>query len=340
MLELMEAAAAEFAPKLNGGQFTEGILNRVHSWLGNNIRAAILTLVNVEGSSPRPIGSQMAVNELGEYVGLLSGGCVESALCLEAIECINKNTPKVIRYGKGSRYFDIQLPCGSGIDILIQPVTVQSGWIQKAHECVSNRQPCLWSYYWPDKNKIARLDASANRLDNGSLNIIASLGACAQFAKVYWPRMRIVVVGDGVIFDYFCRFAHILDCEVIAFSSRGNAGQIAVTQGVNGDEEPTWNKSLLDPWTSLVLITHDHEREWSYLEDASHSSVGFVCALGSRKTHQRRIDFLKERGISESFIQAIKSPAGLNIGSQSPPEIALSMVSEVVAMKNQINKSQ
>lgn len=83
----------------------------------NDNRCALVTLVSIEGSSPRPLGAQMAVSETGDWVGYLSGGCIERTVVTEALDALALGRNRRVRYGKGSPYIDINLPCGSAIEL-------------------------------------------------------------------------------------------------------------------------------------------------------------------------------------------------------------------------------
>ncbi len=95
----------------------EDVLADLWAWHHHGLRAALVTLVGIEGAAPRPLGAQMAIAEDGRYVGYLSGGCLEQAIVLEAQDVIRSGSNRLVRYGKGSPYFDIRLPCGSGLDM-------------------------------------------------------------------------------------------------------------------------------------------------------------------------------------------------------------------------------
>ncbi len=91
------------------------------AWSAEGERCALITLIGVDGNAPRAEGAQMAVSESGKWAGYISGGCLEQAIALEAVAAIGDGKPRLLRYGKGSPYFDIRLPCGSGLDVFVQP---------------------------------------------------------------------------------------------------------------------------------------------------------------------------------------------------------------------------
>ena len=110
-----------FEVKGRSSAYRDNILPDLAAWSERGERCALVTLVGVDGNAPRAEGAQMAVSETGQWAGYISGGCLEQAIALEAVQAIKAGKPRLLRYGKGSPYFDIQLPCGSGLDVLVEP---------------------------------------------------------------------------------------------------------------------------------------------------------------------------------------------------------------------------
>ncbi len=120
--------------------YRDNVLPDLAAWSGRGERCALVTLVGVDGNAPRAEGAQMAVSESGEWAGYISGGCLEQAIALEAQQAIKAGKPRLLRYGKGSPYFDIQLPCGSGLDVLVEPFE-NEGLIQDMRGRMERREP-------------------------------------------------------------------------------------------------------------------------------------------------------------------------------------------------------
>ncbi len=320
----------------------------IRPWLYHShqqsIKTAILTLVNVEGSSPRPVGSQMAVNEGGKSIGLVSGGCVESALVLEAQRAIASNKSYLVRYGRESDFFDIRLPCGSGIDILITP-NPPSQFVDSLYQHYVKRKTAFWNISL--QNPAFSLNDSATVLPGKTL-IKKSEQLSRQaledtdlvFSKCYQPRHRIVVVGQGEIFNYFLSMANFFDIDLIAYSTGGGLdGLSEENRCINREyrsltSPDKFDPALLDNASSLILLSHEHEWETPVLMSALTTPVTHIAALGSRRTHQTRLELLRSEGVDGEECSRIKGPAGIDIGGFSPPEIAMSILAEVVAKFN------
>ncbi|GLQ32306.1 XdhC family protein [Litoribrevibacter albus] len=326
--------------------FVDDIRPTLFSWLNQGLKTALLTLINVEGSSPRGVGSQMLVNEKGASVGLLSGGCVESALVSEALETLKSKQWKLIRYGRDSDYFDVQLPCGSGIDVLITPIE-SSHWIDDLTRFTVQREPIALNFDLKVKTfslaPVSEADYYPKNHRGNQFTRAQVESDLTSFSKVYLPKHRILSVGQGAVFDFFIALSQSFDIELFACSSRFKEGQqserntseVVHTQFLNMKSPKSFDASLLDRFSTLVLLSHDHDWDIPILKAALKTPVAHIAALGSKSTHQQRLALLAMDGVSIEDQARVKGPAGINIGGKTPPEIALSVLSEVVAYKNQ-----
>ncbi len=356
-------------PTQGASSFVDDVRLHLAQWQEAGLNSALLTLINVEGSSPRPIGSQMLVNEIGAFVGLVSGGCVEAALVSEALNCIETNEWQLIRYGRDSDYFDIQLPCGSGIDVLIVPIvsmtpiissadsssngqasknsSKNASWVDELAQASLERKPISLSMDLVQKTSaITTRNSHSNSKSNtrkGQLTRREVEENLTHFSKDYAPRHRIVVIGQGAVFDFFLKLAESFDVEVVAYSSLYSDVESENTRSENLTCVPlkspkSFDTSYLDEHTSMVLLSHDHDWDVPILTNALRTNVSYISALGSKATHKDRLTYLADNGVNSDDLARVKGPAGLNIGGQTPPEIALSILAEIVSKKNFVSK--
>ncbi|ESQ92915.1 xdhC and CoxI family protein [Asticcacaulis sp. AC460] len=274
--------------------YRDFVLQHWLDWRREGERCALLTLVVAHGGSPRPVGSQMAVCEDGRHVGLISGGCIEKALVLDAIAAIERGENHTERYGEGSRFVDLRLPCGSGIDIAFDV-----GLEMAAVEAVVSA-------------RAARREAV---LETGG------------FRRVYMPALRLVVVGQGPIMTAAMQFAMGLEMEAVAFSP--DLDTLVVLQGLGFDARPleAYDGVAFDRHTAVLTLFHDHDHEAQVLARAVASEAFYVGALGSRRAQAMRLERLAALG---DAAMRIRGPVGLDIGARTPPEIALSALAEIV----------
>jgi xanthine dehydrogenase accessory factor len=293
--------------------FDDYVLDFALENMRNGVRTAIVTLVEVDGSSPWRPGAQMAVTEAGQWVGYLSGGCIERAVAAEVCDAFAKGKSRRVRYGRGSPYLDIQLPCGSAIELVMDiGVTVE---------------------------ELARVDGRLRQRKDATLSIpdpVQSHGtgtSVGPFLRRYLPRRRLAVAGIGPVTVQLARLARTSGFDVLA------AAPDAATLGAISD---SGIKTLpihlsgdgagfeIDARTAVVLAFHDHEWETGLLPRILKSDAFYIGAMGSVRTHQLRIERLKADGATATAIGRIRSPAGVLSGTKGATDIAISILAEIV----------
>lgn len=299
--------------------FTEYVVPQLLAWREAGVACALLTLVRVEGPSPRRIGSQMAVSARGDHVGYISSGCAEAAIIAEALDVITSRVARTVRYGAGSQYLDIVLPCGAGIDIHFDPL-IPTSLLAGIDARMRAREPV----------------ALAIDLASGASAIVTrpDLQEATTFCRPFQPSPRIVIAGRGVGVDYLAAGARLLAWEVVAASPDQDtltrvSHLTAKTQHLTRADD--FELTLIDRFSAVVLLFHDHDWEPPILARCEASPAFYVGALGSRRTHAQRRMLLEDLGCSQSYLDAIRSPVGLSIGARNPPEIALAILAEIVA---------
>lgn len=283
--------------------YSDYVLDSLLAWRRQGLRTALLTLVHIDGVSPRPLGSQIAVAENGRAIGAITGGCAEQALVLDALTAITRGTNHIELYGEGSRYKDIVLPCGSGIHVAFD-VTLADDVLAKLITARRERRTAIYTIETPD----------------------------GVFERTYAPQLRTVILGRGNIVPVLAQLATLAECETIVYTPDDTTLQrstpFAIASGMRAPRD--WDTSLLDAHTALISLFHDHDFEPDILAAALHSPVFYIGALGSRQTHQRRMETLSTQGWNAEALARIHGPVGLDIGARTPPEIALSIIAEIV----------
>lgn len=303
--------------------FTENVISQLLAWRKAGIPSALLTLTSVEGSAPRKVGSQMAVNIHKEFVGYISSGCAESAIVEEAVETIRAKERRCQRYGAGSKYVDIVLPCGSGIDIYFDPL-IRTDQLERLDQAIRARRLVSLSFDMSMK-ELPRLLYDTDVSDNS--------GDKAFFNRAYWPTPRLVIAGRGVGIDYLARFARELEWQVVVASpEQATLERIqpyaAKVQYLSKPNQ--FHPEIVDQHTAVVLLFHDHDWEPEILAKCQDRPAFFIGALGSHRTHAARKKMLYEHGCDKQFIDRIRGPIGLDIGAKNPVTIAISIIAEIV----------
>jgi xanthine dehydrogenase accessory factor len=303
------------------------VLKSAVSWLKAGHRVAIATVVQTWGSAPRPVGSWLAIREDGQVAGSVSGGCVEDDLIGRVqTEILTRDIPEIVIYGvsqeEAARF---GLPCGGTLRLLVEP-RPELAILEKLLTGISSHQIT---------KRIVNLGsgkstlAAGNRSDEFSCTDI-------EMCTTYGPRWRMVIIGAGQLSLYTADFALASDFEVLVIDPRDE-----YAEGLNRDDV-TFIKGMpddvlleigIDPHTAVVALTHDPKLDDMALMEALKSPAFYVGALGSRKNTQKRKERLLEFDVSAAEAEKLHGPVGLNIGALTPPEIAVSILAEVIAVK-------
>ena len=315
------------------------VLRHALRWQASGLPAILVTVARTWGSSPRPPGSLMAINAHGETVGSVSGGCIEEdliqriqqegipAICAELL-------PVVLRYGfSAEQAHRFGLPCGGTIELVLEPLS--------AHSCLAD----LLSASEQRHHVQRTLD-----LRTGHATLQTSKpGGVPQLNEqtlVTWlgPQVRLIVIGASDLSRYVCQFALSLGFAVVVCDPREEYRASWHLPGVAvSDEMPDDLILRLQPdaSTAIIALTHDPKLDDLALIDALQSQAFYVGAIGSRRNSQQRRERLHTHfDISEQALASLHGPAGLYIGSKTPAEIALSIMAEIVALKNGIQQPQ
>lgn len=309
------------------------VLRRATAWQAAGQAVLLVTVARTWGSSPRPPGSLMAINAQGETVGSVSGGCIEDDLVQRVREvglaavCAGLR-PATLRYGiSAEQAHRFGLPCGGTVELVLEPVGAHSGLGELLAACQARRST----------ERRLDLRSGAVSLWPGRQDGVPQLTA-ETLVSHFGPRHRLIVIGAGDLSRFLCETASGLGFELIVCDPREGATQGWTLPGVTlSHEMPDDLLQRLPPdaRTAVVAVTHDPKLDDLALIDALQSPAFYVGAIGSRRHAElRRARLAQHFGLGEVALRRLHSPAGLYIGSRTPAEIALSILAEVVALKN------
>lgn len=284
--------------------------------------AALITIVGLDGPFSRPRGAQLAVSGDKRFAGSISGGCLEQALTEEAQIAMREGTNRTLRYGTGSPYLDVRLPCGGGIDLYVD-VNVTRALLQRAIALGRARHSFSLLFDPASERSSLRIQEHEAAPKPG------------EFARRFDPKLRIVLAGRGWEIVAMSQLAQTADCELVVASQesatldfcRPYADQlIQLTVPKAPADLP------LDEHTAVACLFHEHEWEAPLLLKAVRSPAFYVGALGSRQTQLRRVEALEALGATPAEIARIKGPIGL-FPSQDPRSLAMSALAEIVKVR-------
>lgn len=278
--------------------------------------AAIATLVAIDGASPRALGAQMAVAADGRFIGSISSGCLERAIVDAARQAIACGEGGMVRYGKGSKFLDVQLPCGSGVDILYT-VGLSTEELTRADVMQKARQSFAVAF-------------SAN---GACVSAASSTGWAGDvFNHVYQPTLRIAAAGVGAELVMLSRIVSAAGYRMCALSPEEETlKQCVAEEKVRLQGAESVSSLVIDSRTAFVFLFHDREWELTLAPQVLRSRACFVGAVGSRRTHALRLEALRAAGHDEVSLARIQGPTGLIPATRDPSALAISILAGVVA---------
>lgn len=345
------------------------VLPKIDHWLAEGKRVALATVVEVWGSAPRPLGSKMAISDAGDMAGSVSGGCVEGAVFEEAQEVIDRGLPKLLDFGVSDETaWSVGLSCGGHIGIWVEPLAlaadaIRVGLHRKLHDCLDEERLVALVTVVEGVDLGAQLliysdGSTEGSLGSSELDRRVRERACELFAlfaseslivthegqesrifiDVHPPRPNLIVVGAVHAAIPLISFAKILGLRTVVVDPR-MAFATPERFGHADELHTTWPDEALrciglNEASYLALLSHDLKLDLPALEVALRSPARYVGALGSKKTHGKRISALREKGFSEQEIARIKNPIGLDLGGRRAEEIAVAILAEIVAVSH------
>ncbi len=303
------------------------VLKSAVSWLKAGHSVAIATVVQTWGSAPRPVGSWLTIRQDGQVAGSVSGGCVEDDLISRVqTEILTRITPEMVVYGvsqeEAARF---GLPCGGTLRLLVEPKP-ELAVLEKLLDAIASHQVT---------KRTVNLATGKSTLQAGNRDDVFHC-TTTDMCTTYGPRWRMVIIGAGQLSLYAADFALAADFEVIVIDPREE-----YAEGLHRDDV-TFIKGMpddvlleigVDPHTAVVALTHDPKLDDMALMEALKSPAFYVGALGSRKNTQNRKERLLDFDVTKEQVERLHGPVGLHIGALTPPEIAVSILAEVIAVK-------
>ncbi|WP_028007794.1 XdhC family protein [Solimonas flava] len=301
----------------------DDLLPTLERWVADGRRCALATLVRISGSSPRPLGSEMAIDARGECVGYVSGGCVEAAVAAEALAVLADGRPRLLDYGAGSPVLDIQLSCGGRIGIFVRELAAPRAYVARLREARARRQPLY---------ALTDLASGAMQLADTEPEF-----ADGRFVREHRPPLRLIAVGADPVSLALAYLAPQMGIETVLLRPLGPEAPPPGSNLLHYDRRPLAAALAglrLDARCAVYTLTHDAEADHAVLAAALRSPAYCVGALGSRRKAELRRQQLRAEGIAEARIAELRSPAGLYLagtGAHAPQQIALSIVGEMLA---------
>ena len=304
------------------------VLKTCEQWINQGRKCELVTVIRTWGSSPRPEGATLAVNEDGQVIGSVSGGCVEDDLIARVREHgIVHTVPEIVTYGiTADEAHRFGLPCGGTIQLAIEPLSARSR-IDELLTQLSQHQLVA-----------RRLDLASGEVTLGP----AGAGMTMQVSEsalttIHGPRWRLLIIGAGQLSGFLAQIAIGMEYQVTVCDPREEYRGSWHVPGVEVVHEMPDDQVIamrLDARSAVVALTHDPKLDDLALMEALKSPAFYVGAIGSRANNAKRRERLKLFDVTDEELARLHGPVGLYIGSKTPAEIAISILAELTAAKN------
>jgi len=267
-------------------------------------------------------GTHMGVCEDGSFAGSLSGGCIENAVVAEALEALRNGAPRVVRFGSGSPFIDIKLPCGGGLDIHFQPLADEV-LVRQCRQAIDDRRPFS-----------LRLTLNTDGPEFLSQWHPIAFSRSEPFATIgHWPEPKLLIIGHGATVSSLARLSRQMDLTVEALTPDEHLLRDLQATGLRVQNLATTTetgKIKSDNWTAIIFLFHDHDWEIALMAHALTQPHFYLGAMGGRKAHTFRTEALGKLGCSDKQISAINAPIGLFHSSRDPDTLALSTLAQLI----------
>jgi len=342
------------------------ILPDIDRWREQNKSIALATVIQTWGSSPRREGAKMALTPDGKITGSVSGGCVEGAVFDAGVESLKTHTPQLLHFGVADETaWEVGLACGGSIDIFVKPLdndifnALRSILVEERPAVtvtvvrgpgeVLGRETVLKEDGTVAGTLGANLDEQALSFARGALangeSHRAQLNEDVEvFIEVLLPPPTLIAVGGVHITIALMALAKTLGYRTVVIDPRsafGNEERFPnVDQLIQAWPEDAFQQVPITRSTAVAMLTHDPKLDDPALKIALPSNAFYVGALGSKNTQAKRRQRLLEDGVSEAQLDRLRGPIGLQIDAHTPEEIAISIMAEIVATRNNLNNSR
>jgi len=330
------------------------IIETVAQWQRAGERIALATVINVDGSAPREEGAKMVISASGLVAGSVSGGCVESAVAEEAMTVMQTGAPKIVRYGiNRNMMWDVGLACGGSIDVFIEPLetplpaqshkafavcTIVRGPHGVGRKIVVDAQRSVEGDLANPQVQAVVVERAIELIDAGQSKTVDA-GAYQIFIDANIPQPRAILVGAVHIAVALCEMAARAGFAVTVIDPRSslcNRERFPHAAALIIDwPQGALPNIMLDDNTYVAVLTHDDKFDDPTLLAVLPSGARYVGAIGSKKTQALRRTRLLDAGVPLHAVERMRGPIGLDIGAQSPEEIAVAILAEMIAAKYQ-----
>ena len=316
------------------------VVSRIADWLEQGQSCWLATVVATYGSSPRPVGSMLACDSNGTVEGSLSGGCVEENL-VDKLQsgALAQEGCQFLRYGESPEEAEkFGLPCGGHLDIVVEallPSSANRSSFRRIRDRLDARQQI---------KRVVNLSLSESQVvEVTAFEQLDYRPEQHVLAQVYGPRYQLMLIGAGLLSLYVAEFAQALDFEIAVCDPREEllgSFRVPNVRRVQDMPDDAVRNFANDRLSAIVALTHDPRIDDMGMMEALETDAFYIGALGSKRTSDKRRERLRELGVNDKALARLHAPIGLSIGSKTPPEIAISILAEIIAERKKLEAQE
>lgn len=312
------------------------VLRALRDWRAGGHHALMATVVRTWGSSPRPVGSIMALDQSGAVIGSVSGGCIEDdliarythAAAADALKAAPDGGPQFVKYGiSAEEAHRFGLPCGGTLELLLEfdPDAAALAELVRLLEAGGLVQRSI--------------DLRSGQVRLTPANAPTALRCSdTELTNTFGPEYRMLIIGAGQMSEYLATMAQFCGFSVTVCDPREEyrgGWSVPGTRVVADMPDDVVTAFQPDRRSCVIALTHDPKLDDLALLEALQSDAFYIGALGSRRNNDaRRRRLIEHFEQTEDSLTRLRGPVGIYIGSKTPPEIAVSVMAEVLAVKN------
>jgi len=331
------------------------VIDQIRELIRKEEPFAVATVVKTWRSSPRPVGSCLLVTSQGEMFGSVSGGCVENATISKALQVLETGQPEIVHYGVADEEaWEVGLSCGGAIEVYIAPFfgcenpglwknfenAIQNNISTALITSLKNGEVTLITKEKTEGGTMpTEVMSDAKLLLEKGINSKLEHEGQDYFINSFPIKPKMILIGSAHITVELIELAQMYDFETIVIDPRDTFARKTAYKTKPDSILVNWPQEVLPEMQLgqncyIVILSHDPKIDDEALKIVLRQPVKYIGALGSRKTHAKRVVRLENYGFSAEEIACIKSPIGIDIKSQLAREIALSIMAEIVSIKN------
>jgi xanthine dehydrogenase accessory factor len=336
------------------------VITEIKEWQAQGLPVALATVTETWGSAPRRPGAKLALTASGQIAGSVSGGCVEGEVIAQGQDALVTGAPQLLHFGVADETaWSVGLACGGELEVFVSPLApdvlaATQKWLAAGEAgavvtVIAGPDELTGQHLLVGAQHVAGTLASAREaaisaarlaLASGQSErvVVASeRGPLTLFVDAILPPPTLLAIGGGHVAVALTRLAQVLGYETIvvdprrAFASEERFPH--VDRLIAAWPQQAKTELTITPSTAIVLLSHDPKIDDPGLRLALESAAFYVGALGSRRTHAQRRERLMNAGVTQEALERIHAPIGLDLGAQTPEEIALAVMAEIVAVR-------